>query len=175
MARAGPRHPGWGCGSAWNAARCVPAAGATASSMSSEPFRLLAASETERGLLFSIEIPAGSRLFEGHFPGHPILPGIAHLALAERALGAPLTAVRSLKLRRPVVPGEVLELSLRDPDEEAWVRFELRRDGEPVSSGAVWTVPSGEEALADEAPRPTRGFPPVERLLPHAPPARLLG
>src|SRR5215218_7569560 len=152
MARAGPRHPGWGCGSAWNAARCVPAAGATASSMSSEPFRLLAASETERGLLFSIEIPAGSRLFEGHFPGHPILPGVAHLAMAERALGAPLTAVRSLKLRRPVMPGDVLELALKNPDEEAWARFELRRGGEAVSGGAVRTATPGEEAPAGEAP-----------------------
>jgi len=143
--------------------------------MSSEPFRLLAASETERGLLFSFEIPAGSRLFEGHFPGHPILPGVAHLALAERALGAPFMAVRSLRLRRPVAPGDVLELSLKDPDEEAWVRFELRRNGEPVSSGAVRTTPSGEEVPAGEAPRSTSGFPAIEHLLPHTPPARLLG
>jgi len=141
----------------------------------SEPFRLLSASGAERGPVFRVEIPAGSRLFEGHFPGHPILPGVTHLAMAERALGAPVTAVRSLKLRRPVVPGDVLELVLKDPDEEAWARFELRRGGEAVSGGTVRTTPPGEETPAGEVPWSTSGFPPIEGLLPHAPPARLLG
>ena len=98
----------------------------------SEPFRLAGESSP-----FRVEIPAGSPLFEGHFPGYPILPGIAHLAMVEKALGAPLTAVRSLKLRRPVAPGDALELSLAPSQEDGWVRFELSRGGEAVSAGAV--------------------------------------
>jgi predicted hotdog family 3-hydroxylacyl-ACP dehydratase len=140
----------------------------------SEPFRLLAANGTGRELLFRVEIPGGSPLFLGHFPGHPILPGIAHLAVVEHALGAPLSAVRSLKLRRPVAPEEVLELALKDSEEDGWTRFELRRKNEPVSGGVVRTTPPRGEAPTAEPTQSAGGFPAVEDLLPHAPPARLL-
>ncbi len=118
----------------------------------------------------TVEIPASSPLFEGHFPGHPILPGIAQLALVERALGAPLAEVRAVKLRRPVGPGEILELSLGEPDGEGWTRFELRREGELVSSGAGRT---GSSTSSPDLP-PLDAFSPFEGLLPHAPPARLI-
>lgn len=117
-----------------------------------------------------VEIPASSPWFEGHFPGHPILPGVAQLALVESALGTPLAEVRAVKLRRPVGPGEVLELSLGDPDGEGWTRFELRREGEAVSSGSVRTAPS---TSPPDLPHPG-SFSPVGDLLPHAPPARLV-
>ncbi|HEV2853202.1 MAG TPA: hypothetical protein VHC97_10405 [Thermoanaerobaculia bacterium] len=127
----------------------------------SEPFRL-------RGL--TAEIPAASPLFTGHFPGHPILPGVAHLAIAGQALGASLNGLKGIKLRRPVGPGDVLELSLGDPDEDGWLRFELRREGEAVSSGSVSI--SGETA---PSPSPIESpCSAIEDLLPHAPPSRLI-
>ena len=126
-----------------------------------------------------VEFPLESPLFEGHFPGHPILPGIAHLAIIERALGQSLAAVRSLKLRRPVLPGDALDLVLSDPEGDRWTRFELRRNQEVVSSGAVASNQGGsgrEEGVATHsgAPEPSPDFPSVETLLPHAPPARLV-
>ena len=137
-----------------------------------EPFRLLDAGGGRR---FRVEIPLASPLFVGHFPGHPILPGIAHLALVERALG-PLAAVRSLKLRRPVGPGDVLDLAVGDPDGDGWIRFELRRGGEAISGGTVRSGP-----FEDGGPQPDKpalpagtGFPAIEELLPHAPPARFI-
>jgi predicted hotdog family 3-hydroxylacyl-ACP dehydratase len=142
------------------------------SAVKDQPFRLL---DTGDGRRFRVEIPAGSPLFEGHFPGHPILPGIAHLALVERALG-PLAAVRSLKLRRPVLPGDALDLSTGVPEEDGWVRFELRRGDEAVSGGAVRIGRAGDqEREPDEAALPAATeFPLIERLLPHAPPARFI-
>lgn len=118
-----------------------------------------------------IEIPAASPFFAGHFPGHPILPGIAHLALVARELGAPLVEVRTLKLRRPVLPGDVLDLSL-DRGDEGLARFELRRGEEVVSGG---TVRTGEGEPLPAGIQMTSGpYPPPGDLIPHAPPALLV-
>lgn len=124
----------------------------------------------------TLEIPASSPWFEGHFPGHPILPGVAQLALVESALGAPLAEVRAVKLRRPVGPGEVLELSLGEPDGDGWTRFELRRQGEAVSSGALktGTVRTASSTSPPDLPPPGAFLPVEADLLPHAYPARLV-
>jgi predicted hotdog family 3-hydroxylacyl-ACP dehydratase len=130
----------------------------------------------------SFAIPPSSPLFAGHFPGRPILPGIAHLALAERALreilghDVAIAAVRHLKLRRPVSPGEDLELRIGLPDEGV-VRFEVCCNGEIASQGTIeigtGSISEGDGDLgAVEAP--ATGFPPPADLLPHAPPALLL-
>lgn len=112
-----------------------------------------------------IAIPEGSPFFAGHFPGHPILPGIAHLALV--AGGRPLTEVRTLKLRKPVLPGDVLELSLEETD--GLVRFEIRRADEAVSSGVLRI---GEEEAPVAEAHATDPLP--AGLIPHAPPALLV-
>jgi predicted hotdog family 3-hydroxylacyl-ACP dehydratase len=134
-----------------------------------EPFRLFESGGERR---FRIEIPAASPLFTGHFPGQPILPGIAHLAIVERALGAPLAAVRALRIRRTVQPGETLELAFGVPDPQGWTRFEVRREGEAaVAGGSVQTFQGGG-AEPETSPLAAAGELPV--LLPHAPPARLV-
>ncbi|HEX9944640.1 MAG TPA: hypothetical protein VGG03_21735 [Thermoanaerobaculia bacterium] len=143
-----------------------------------EAFRLLDAGAAEGRHRFRVEIPLESPLCEGHFPGHPILPGIAHLAIAERALGAPLTAVRSLKLRRPVLPGDALELVVSGPEGDGWARFELRRGEEIVSGGSLASSRDWGGRAEGGAIRPewvdNADLPPVEALIPHAPPARLV-
>jgi predicted hotdog family 3-hydroxylacyl-ACP dehydratase len=124
---------------------------------------------------FRIEIPAASPLFAGHFPGRPILPGITHLAIVERALGAPLAAVRGLRLRRQVLPGEPLDLALGTPDPEGWTRFEIRREEAVVAGGAVQTSNADGETWAGTDPAGTsHGAGDLASLLPHAPPALLV-
>jgi len=120
-----------------------------------------------------VEIPADSPFFAGHFPGHPILPGIAHPLLVTRA---PIAEISSLKLRSPVRPGDVLDLSEADPDESGAVRFELHRGTEAVSQGTLRLAQAeseGTPALDSPGESPA-GFPPVPTLIPHEPPARLL-
>jgi predicted hotdog family 3-hydroxylacyl-ACP dehydratase len=124
-----------------------------------------------------IEIPEGSPFFSGHFPGSPILPGIAHLALAFP--GVALLEVRSLKLRRPVGPGDRLDVVAAAPGPDGVARFEIRRGEEMVSQGVVRLVGSGAETTDGvpdpgvEAP-PSSAFPPPETLIPHAAPALLV-
>ena len=62
--------------------------------------------------------------FQGHFPGHPVMPGVLILeALAQTGAVAALSlpenkgklalfgGVKNARFKRPVVPGDVLELS----------------------------------------------------------------
>jgi 3-hydroxyacyl-[acyl-carrier-protein] dehydratase len=101
--------------------------------------------------------------FEGHFPGHPVMPGvliIEALAQAGALFAARLTnfdptrqviyfmGMEAVKFRKPVVPGDVLRLEV----------VPLRR------GGAVWkmrgeakvgdTVVAEAEFLASIQPRP---------------------
>jgi 3-hydroxymyristoyl/3-hydroxydecanoyl-(acyl carrier protein) dehydratase len=68
----------------------------------------------------SVGVPATLRYFDGHFPGDPIVPGVAQLGpLAEtqarRAwpdLGA-VTSVKRLKFMQALRPEDTLKLSLK--------------------------------------------------------------
>jgi 3-hydroxymyristoyl/3-hydroxydecanoyl-(acyl carrier protein) dehydratase len=122
-----------------------------------------------------VTLAPDSPFFAGHFPGHPILPGIAHLALAAEALGgASITEIPALRLRSPVRPGDVLSVKIDGPTDAGAVRFELRRGEEVASNGSLrlGSFPEIPEIPdMEEMPAP---FPPVAALLPHAPPARLV-
>ena len=124
----------------------------------------------------TIAVPAGGPLFEGHFPGRPILPGIAELVLIARALapsaGAPsVSAIPFARFRGLVRPADRLDLAAT-PRGDGGVRFEVRREGALVANGAIVfgdpTPPhEGETAMAARAPR---GAPTVQELIPHRPP-----
>jgi 3-hydroxymyristoyl/3-hydroxydecanoyl-(acyl carrier protein) dehydratase len=108
-------------------------------------FEILRSQADGAGWALAARVPAESRLFLGHFPGRPIVPGVALLALVARAAAdwrgedGEILGLRGLKLRRPVGPGETLALRLAArPDAGAEIAFELRRgegDGEAVATG----------------------------------------
>ena len=79
---------------------------------------LLSETRDDDGLRWTFRVPVDLPFFTGHFPGHPILPGVVvlgwMLAAAERFLGRPLAAVELLNVKFQVVvlPGTELELTV---------------------------------------------------------------
>ena len=123
-----------------------------------------------------IVVPADGPLFEGHFPGRPILPGITLLALVARRLSpaddrCDVARIPFVRFRGLVLPGDRLELESGERD-QGGCRFEARRAGEVVANGAlVFGVPQGEAPTAIAmAARAPRGTAPIAELVPHRPP-----
>jgi len=89
---------------------------------------------------FAVRIPPDCALFDGHFPGAPVLPGVAQLGLVLQAVRARrgertrLARVEHLRLRLPVGPGDRLELELAGDDR---VDFVLARAGRRVAYGTL--------------------------------------
>ncbi|SBT41205.1 3-hydroxyacyl-ACP dehydratase FabZ family protein [Micromonospora narathiwatensis] len=99
------------------------------------------------GVTATKRIVATDPYLEGHYPGFPIYPGVFTLEsvfqAARRAVeaergpdvGVSVAAVRSVRFKAPLLPGDVLTVSCRlsdDPDDPGRVRAVAdcrRRDG----------------------------------------------
>lgn len=134
-----------------------------------------------------LEIPSSGPLFEGHFPGRPILPAVALLDRTVRALaasGAPeaLRGVANLRLRRPIAPGDVLDLESPAPSPDGRARFEVHRAAEVVADGVLFLgeplspLAAGPIVAGSRAGgwRPASQSPNLDELLPHRPPMRMV-
>ena len=96
----------------------------------------------------ALTIPADWRFFRGHFDDFPILAGVVQLnEIVMREVRAcwpehrHLRRVTALKFRRPIGPGDALELDLvRTPPGK--VAFELRRGSAVASSGTFEFLPT---------------------------------
>lgn len=94
-----------------------------------------------RAVSFAVHVPHDLKYLEGHFPGRPIVPGIAQLALIERAahvawpdLGAP-SGLRRLKFTRELGPGDDFTISLERAGDD--VRFTIKKGEDEHSRGLV--------------------------------------
>jgi acyl-coenzyme A synthetase/AMP-(fatty) acid ligase len=96
----------------------------------------------ENEVVVRLQVPAELPYFEGHFPGLPILPGMALLSWAELFaswfLGAAevYAGVDNLKFTAAVYPGERLELALSCTAEGS-VRFRYETNGQPKATGVL--------------------------------------
>jgi 3-hydroxymyristoyl/3-hydroxydecanoyl-(acyl carrier protein) dehydratase len=94
------------------------------------------------------DVPADSPWFSGHFPGQPILPGIALVYMAEQAIiqdalakGAQvqLHALKRVRFTQPVRPGETLSLNIvsEEAGEDILFSFKVANKENIVCSGAI--------------------------------------
>jgi 3-hydroxyacyl-[acyl-carrier-protein] dehydratase len=88
---------------------------------------------TDSEIRYRLDVPETSRFFAGHFPGNPILPGVAQVQICIEVLAnsldrpVRLARLESVRYRKPVTPGMPCELTIHLEDEDG--RVEFRYDG----------------------------------------------
>ncbi|WP_158882522.1 hydroxymyristoyl-ACP dehydratase [Rhodanobacter sp. L36] len=89
----------------------------------------------------SFAIDAGHPSLPGHFPGHPLVPGVMLLeqvALALRAWrGQRLAGVSEAKFVAPLLPDQIATVRLTRSDAATRVRFEIHREGNLLARGMI--------------------------------------
>lgn len=95
-------------------------------------------------------IAADHPALPGHFPGHPVVPGVVLLDHAIQTIGAalnrPLHAWRlgSAKFLSPVAPGEPLALAY-DAAASGAIRFTVRAGSREVATGVLSAPPAAQD------------------------------
>lgn len=88
--------------------------------------------------------------FDGHFPGNPVVPGIAQIFAAQVALGDKyaLGEIKRCKFMRPVLPGErmVVAATMSEEADALRCKAEANVDGAVCASVNFTLVLHGENA-----------------------------
>ena len=106
----------------------------------------------ERTIRADATVPEASTIFEGHFPGYPLMPGVLLIETMNQASGWLLialtkftrmpffAAVKEAKLRSFVTPGQTLSVSASIKHEGsgyAMTSAEIRHDGKVVCNAEL--------------------------------------
>jgi 3-hydroxyacyl-[acyl-carrier-protein] dehydratase len=116
---------------------------------------LLEWSATAQQITAAACVPGDSAWYAGHFPGRPILPGIAILALVEEAIVSAeqaegkkvtITGVGRVRFRLPVTPDDRIEIRItRGKRPGGWgYPFTVTLAGEPLCTGVFTAVPAAD-------------------------------
>ena len=97
----------------------------------------------EGSLLAQVRVSGNSPWFSGHFPGNPILPGIAQLKMVVDAIAAfrkqnlCIQGLNRIKFKDIVRPGEVLSIQVFAADASDQYAFRITSRDKEVCSGMV--------------------------------------
>ncbi len=95
-------------------------------------------------MVVSVTIAANSPWFSGHFPGDPILPGIAQLKMVTDLIAkstqgtSRMTGLSRVKFRKIVRPEEVLDINVTCGNKADQYNFKITSAGEDVCSGWMY-------------------------------------
>jgi 3-hydroxymyristoyl/3-hydroxydecanoyl-(acyl carrier protein) dehydratase len=98
-----------------------------------------------------LDVAADLLVFDGHFPGTPVLPGVAQVDWAVRyaaecfSLPECMLRLDALKFQRPVRPGTSLELSLHWRAADRVLGFVYTSDAGTHAGGSVVFRPDGHD------------------------------
>ena len=93
-------------------------------------------------------VPEDHPSLSGHFPGHPLVPGVVILqhvqaALEADPLGCRLAGLTRVKFLRPLRPGQPFVVSLERRSAEL-VAFVCHSEGELIARGQLLTAGASE-------------------------------
>jgi 3-hydroxyacyl-[acyl-carrier-protein] dehydratase len=97
-----------------------------------------------RVLSVGVRVPADSPWFSGHFPGEPILPGIAQLGMVFDAIARAgdrkptIKSISRVRFKRAIRPDDHLKIiAAPRGDEVESYNFRIMHEEEVVCSGAM--------------------------------------
>lgn len=99
-------------------------------------------------MVATVRTEGNSSWFSGHFPGDPILPGIAQLNmvvdLISKSEGNSLciTGLSRVKFRKIVRPGELLDIHVTSGNKKNQYTFKITSGNEDVCSGLMLFTPN---------------------------------
>lgn len=105
--------------------------------------QLLFCRRSANRVVLEVRVRTGLAYFDGHFPGQPILPGVAQLAWVEAygklffAIDRPFLTMEVIKFKKIIQPGALLTMTLEWKDETGKLYFEIHSATASHSSGRM--------------------------------------